>query len=235
MMQRLAPAVALFSLLITTIFAGEILYLIDEFGESSINPLVVTPKLPRGAPPQTSNFYSITSPCFSNERDISVTLEIGGRSSMISSMISNNKFFASSQDGYGYSLLQYDGEDHDCELDPSGAFNHTFSDITQEGKANSFYLVLQSDQETSVEIYVYSGLEYHFCVSKISIPASLSASPFFVKFDDFQQRGKGCDFSRVGALEILINLLPNSNMTISLVAAYNIDQSDLDQFISELG
>merc|ERR1712137_1397899 len=107
---------------------------------------------------------------------------------------------------------QWDGTDNDAaNLNPTGLGG---IDLTDTGLADEFHAIIETDIDTSYTFTVLSqdGGE---CSRTVEIPGDDTPQDYFLGFSTFTQ---GCDFSDVGAIEILVEAFDNVDSIIYLFA-----------------
>jgi len=204
--------------LFAAVFADQNVYDIDNFDIESATVVIVTPTGGVTSSITSSNF--VTGSMFSGERDLTLVVESGPQNQVFATSVLSDYEGSAPSQGNGYSFVQYDGTDGSSNINTSGAFSDSNNDFTS-GSAYAFHLVIQADQDTTVDIYVYSGgSTSDYCQTTLTIPGDQTTHDYFPTYTSFSKKGNGCDFTNVGALELLADLPSNVDITISTFATY---------------
>jgi len=194
------------------------IYVIDSFDVPSETLVVV---ITAGASFPINDQAFVQDPSiFSGERDHLLSVESGPSGMVFSSSVDAGEFASNApSQGSAFTLLQYDGVDGSMNLNPSGASNDPNNDFTSNN-ADAFHIRLNSDQSTTVEVYVYSGSANNFCSAVFSVTGNSQTDDYVVDFEDFETTGSGCDITAVGAIEVVGNLPPNVDLIVELFATF---------------
>merc|ERR1712137_744278 len=120
---------------------------------------------------------------------------------------------------------QWDGTDNDAaNLNPTGLGG---IDLTDTGLADEFHAIIDTDIDTSYTFTVLSqdGSE---CSRTVEIPGDDTPQDYFLGFSTFTQ---GCDFSDVGAIEILVEAFDNVDSIIYLFAVSGEDDPSPEECV----
>jgi hypothetical protein len=192
--------------------------MIDDFSVDSPTLVIVIPTNPT-FPIYTSNFVT-SSTILGNERDMNLSAIGGSTSLVLTATVSQNRFScANPNNAAGSSLLQYDGTDSSIGLNPSGLFGSPNNDFTY-GNAFAFRTFIQADIATHITITVYSGSAANYCNYQVSVPGDGMNHEYIINFSSFSYHGGGCDFTNVGAVEVLVQMNQNVDVIIQFISTY---------------
>jgi len=188
--------------------------IVDDYS-SGTNSIVITI-------PENPNFPIVDSDIFTDtsasnllggERDLELTVENGPSNRILVSQVNGGEWnTATPNSASGFAVMQWDGTDNDAaNLDATGLGG---IDITETGLGNEFHAIIETDINTSYTFTVLSqdGGE---CSRTVEIPGDDTPQDYFLGFSTFTQ---GCDFSDVGAIEILVEAFDNVDSIIYLFA-----------------
>ena len=145
------------------------------------------------------------------ERDLSLTAESGNANLVLTTGVTGGLWSVSTPNSArGFALMQYDGLDASLGLRENGLGEVNLV----VNSADAFHLRIQSDIVTEYTFTVYSpgGASSSFA---LSIPGDDTTNEYFVEFDSFTGNA---DFSRVGAMEILIEAFDNVDTFVEFFA-----------------
>jgi len=195
------------------------IFVIDSFDVTS-NTLVVVVPVSGASFPLTSTSFLTTNSVFSGERDHLLSVENSPGNVAFSSSVSGGEYTSSAPSaGSAFTLVQYDGIDGSINLDAGGALGDPNGDFTS-GKAFAIHVRLQSDQPTTVQVFIYSGSASDFCSTSFQVPGNSQVADYVANYVDFDSTGAGCDFTNVGAVEVSTDLPANVDITVQLFATY---------------
>jgi len=192
---------------------------IDSFIATTATLVIVVPQNPSF--PLTLTRSTSSSDIFGGERDLRLVAQSGTTSLVLSTGVDAGQYFASTPEGAsGSALIQYDGPDNSIGLKPGGLFGQVFTnDLTREG-VFAFHLVIGSDIATTLLLKVYSGSGSDYCSRIIPVPGDDQNHDYYINFSEFTVAGAGCDFTNVGAIELLTNMFTDVDVIITLFATY---------------
>ena len=189
--------------------------LIDDFSDGSdIIVIVLSSQLP--AP--TSDFSIYTSSLGSTfilggERDLQLTVVSGSVGRVIATAVYNGQWEISSPTGASTQfLIQYDSFDNSMNLNRNGLGP---IDLTSNGLGKGFKISGETDIPTTMSIFVYSPSG--ICSFTFSMVQGSVEQDYFILFSQFSE---GCDFTNVGAIELLVDGTPNMDLSIDQVLVY---------------
>merc|ERR1712137_878833 len=169
---------------------------IDDF--TTVTPQIIIQTALDSQYPIVQTRSTVASDVLGGERDLRLTVFSGTDNLVLSSGVSNGLFQCATPAGArGQSTVQYDGTDGSINLNPSGLGGVNF----RNNGGNSLRVSVTSDLATRVDFIVYSG----------------SAVDTVILFSQFSN---GCDFSSVGAIEIVALMEPNVDVQVSLFSVY---------------
>jgi len=208
------------SLIGLALSANVVIYTIDSFEAASDTAVVQS----AGAPPtETASTFVTSSSIFGGERDIEIVVENSVKGHIFTAGVSDGQFLVSAGPGstdVAYGFAQYDGTDGSTNLVTNGAINDPNSDFTANG-AFALVLNIESDLATTAEIYVYSGQTANdFCTVTVSVPKGSVPTNVVANYTAFTKSGAGCDFTNVGAVELLINTASNIDAFVDLFGTF---------------
>jgi len=193
--------------------------IVDDYS-SGTNSIVITI-------PENPNFPIVDSDIFTDtsasnllggERDLELTVENGPSNRILVSQVNGGEWnTATPNSASGFAVMQWDGTDNDAaNLNPTGLGG---IDLTDTGLADEFHAIIETDIDTSYTFTVLSqdGSE---CSRTVEIPGDDTPQDYFLGFSTFTQ---GCDFSDVGAIEILVEAFDNVDSIIYLFAVSGED------------
>lgn len=190
---------------------------IDPFTVNTPSVVIVLPSSPTF--PTCQNAHTQDASIIGGERGIEMCATEGSANAVLTAGTAAGSFSCSAPgNAGGVATLQYDGQDGDIALDPSGLFSDPENDWTV---ASAFGLrtLVRSDFATTAELRVYSGSSSDYCTATISIPQGSSASTnVLVEYPEFSDVGSGCDFSNIGAFEVIVDVGPDVDVVISQIA-----------------
>jgi len=181
----------------------EVKFIIDSFDDTSPTLIVVTDAGGVPANGQSNENFVTGSTIFGGERDLQLEALTGVENLVLSSVITDSTFSASTPNGAtGQTLLQLDGVDGTIILNPSGTFGSANSNFLQNG-GDTLHFVAQTDQTTTIDIRIYSGSANSVCTASLTVQGGDQQREFTVPFSSFSS---GCDFTRVGAFEFEVTM-----------------------------
>jgi len=194
---------------------NEVKYVIDTFQTQTDTMIIVIPSggvEPGGTPIIQDSFVTGTG-IMGSERDVRLTVSSGEGNLVLSTGVSQGQYSAATpNEARGTSLLQLDGVDSTLTLNPSGLFGHPNNDFTSQG-AFAFRVLIESDIPGDVVFRVYSG-QNATCSVSVPVPGDDRLNEYIVPYSSFTRTGNGCDFSRVGAVEIFIVMIDNIDVIV---------------------
>lgn len=183
---------------------------IDDFIIETPAIVILIPSNPSF--PITEQRSTLDSDIVGGERDLQLTVLSGNSNLILSSGVAGGDFTCSTPNGAaGESLLQWDGTDGDIARQANGLNNF---DLTQQN-AESFRVLIESDQPTTIQFRVYTGAA--MCSRNVQIPGDDTTNEYILDFDDFSG---SCDFSNAGAVEIFVNMGSNVDLLVEFLATY---------------
>jgi len=193
-----------------SVFGAEtVIFTIDDFLIESAAIFIVT----NGTNPQRVENFVDDGSILGGERDLQLT-SLTGSNQVISASVAGGTFNSAAPKGStGFSLLQYDGNDGYSTLDPTGLDDFDFT----ASSAFAFRTNITADLPTNVIFRVYSGSASNFCSFTIPIPGNGIPAIYTLNYASFVPTGSGCDFTSVGALEIVAELEENVDIVIDNV------------------
>ena len=116
----------------------------------------------------------------------------------------------------GNATVQYDGADGDATtLDPTGLGGVSLS--ASDTNAGLLLSTQGDSPGATAEIQVYSDAT-NYSTTTITIPDQTAVEELFVPFSAFTTGGgTGADFTSVGAIEMLVNGVPNLDCTVTVL------------------
>jgi len=185
---------------------------IDTFDAVTPTILIVVPNNPSF--PMASEQTTIVGSSdgvIGNERNLLLTVLSGESNDVLSTGVSNSDFSCTTpQDATGVTLLQYDGSDSSSALNPNGLRQVSgLSTNLRDGDAFAFHARMESDHPTNVIFRVYSGSSTNYCEAIQPLPGDDVVHDYFVNYNEFNDIGSGCDFSNVGAIEVVVEVRRN--------------------------
>jgi len=189
--------------------------LIDDF---SIGVRTIVIEIPDNADFPITDTAIYTDPSsapptlLGGERDLQLTAEEGPAGRILTSGVSAGEWnVAAPNSARGFAVMQWDGKDNSLTLDNNGLGG---LDFTDGGLADRFRAVIETDIDTIYSFTVRSpnGGE---CNNDVSIPGTQSSAEYFIDFSAFSGN---CDFTSVGAVEILLEAFDNVDSVFELFA-----------------
>jgi hypothetical protein len=178
---------------------------IDSFATQTANLVIIIPANPSFPLIATRSVNG--DGIFGGERDTRLIANSGNANTVLTLGVDGRQFFCSTPEvASGSALIQYDGFDGSPSLVPAGLFGTEFTNDFTRNNAFAFHLTIESDIPTTVQLKVYSGSATDSCTSVIPIPGDDLAHDYYVNFNEFTLQGAGCDFTNVGAIELLVNV-----------------------------
>jgi len=185
--------------------------IIDDF--TTVTPQIIVQTEANSQYPIVQTRSTTASDILGGERDLRLTVLSGSDNLVLSSGVSNGLFQCATPAGArGRSTLQFDGVDGSINLNPSGLGGLNF----RNNGGNSFRVSVTSDLATRVDFLVYSGSTSAVCVYNLTLVAGSTVDTVIL----FSQFSSGCDFSSVGAIEIVAQMEPNVDVQVSLFSVY---------------
>merc|ERR1712063_65269 len=194
---------------VLAVSAQETKLIIDDFAQLT-PPLIITLS-DSNAAPQSLFTATETSGALGGERDLNLLVTSGSNGLTTIASISGNAWnVATAEENVGNSFLQYDGLDDSPALQSSGLGG---IDLTNDNGV-AFRLLLESDFDT---FYVITVVDMNGDVSEaiVDVVGDDTTQEYVVDFDDFNG---SADFSNVGAIQILVELLEDVDAILSLFA-----------------
>merc|ERR1712054_214625 len=186
---------ALLCLLALTAFAqeaeNEVKFVIDAFQTQTDTIVIIIPAggIAPGEPTIQGEVYVTGPDIMGGERDVRLTVGSGDGNLVLSTGVSLGQYTAATpNEARGNSLLQLDGSDQSMTLNPRGLFGHPANDFTAQG-AFAFRVLIESD-----------------------LPGNDRLNEYILRYDEFDTNA--CDFTNIGALEILIVMDDNIDVLI---------------------
>jgi hypothetical protein len=105
--------------------------------------------------------------------------------------------------------VTWDGQDGSPAVNPSGLGGVNFG-----GPDSAVVFSYQCDTDTSVTIEVYSGSLDDYCVFESGLAPSIDFVLQSASLSSFTGVGAGCDFSNVGAVNIVFPLISNVDVAV---------------------
>merc|ERR1712110_222823 len=173
--------------------------IIDEFTTVTRQIIITT---------EDNTVYPVTQTAFATATDGSI---IGNERDLQLVVVSGQSNLLMTADGaQGYSTVQWDGADASFNLQANGLGALNFrADSNFAFRARIF-----SDLSTIVSFRVYSGSGSALCSRNLTLPGGESTNEFELEFSSFTS---GCDFSRVGAIEMIVQQRPQPvDVTVEL-------------------
>merc|ERR1712137_1062557 len=184
---------------------------IDDF--TTVTPQIIIQTALDSQYPIVQTRSTVASDVLGGERDLRLTVFSGTDNLVLSSGVSNGLFQCATPAGArGQSTVQYDGADGSINLSPSGLGGVNL----RNNGGNSFRVSVTSDLATRVDFVVYSGSANARCVFNLTLVAGSTVDTVL----QFSQFSSGCDFSSVGAIEIIALMEPNVDVQVSLFSVY---------------
>merc|ERR1712185_32965 len=184
---------------------------IDDF--TTVTPQIIIQTALDSQYPIVQTRSTVASDVLGGERDLRLTVFSGTDNLVLSSGVSNGLFQCATPAGArGQSTVQYDGADGSINLSPSGLGGVNL----RNNGGNSFRVSVTSDLATRVDFVVYSGSANARCVFNLTLVAGSTVDTVLL----FSQFSSGCDFSSVGAIEIIALMEPNVDVQVSLFSVY---------------
>merc|ERR1712137_722426 len=184
---------------------------IDDF--TTVTPQIIIQTALDSQYPIVQTRSTVASDVLGGERDLRLTVFSGTDNLVLSSGVSNGLFQCATPAGArGQSTVQYDGADGSINLNPSGLGGVNL----RNNGGNSFRVSVTSDLATRVDFVVYSGSANARCVFNLTLVAGSTVDTVLL----FSQFSSGCDFSSVGAIEIIALMEPNVDVQVSLFSVY---------------
>merc|ERR1712184_224009 len=184
---------------------------IDDF--TTVTPQIIIQTALDSQYPIVQTRSTVASDVLGGERDLRLTVFSGTDNLVLSSGVSNGLFQCATPAGArGQSTVQYDGTDGSINLSPSGLGGVNL----RNNGGNSFRVSVTSDLATRVDFVVYSGSANARCVFNLTLVAGSTVDTVLL----FSQFSSGCDFSSVGAIEIIALMEPNVDVQVSLFSVY---------------
>ena len=191
-------------------------FVIDGFKPNTGTALITVPAggVPAGGMEAFKAGYGY--PLEGGERDMQLYVyQALGEDLYIFSQVFDGVFtYSSNGIANGIAILQYDGSDASPTLQPNGlgALNFT----SNYGYAFQFGVL--SSTQTLISLYVYSGTVSDYCVTTILTPEN-RYHEYTIAFSGFYKAGAGCDFSSVGAVELVLSI---DNAMTATVYFFNV-------------
>merc|ERR1712063_40341 len=184
---------------------------IDDF--TTVTPQIIIQTALDSQYPIVQTRSTVASDVLGGERDLRLTVFSGTDNLVLSSGVSNGLFQCATPAGArGQSTVQYDGTDGSINLNPSGLGGVNL----RNNGGNSFRVSVTSDLATRVDFVVYSGSANARCVFNLTLVAGSTVDTVL----QFSQFSSGCDFSSVGAIEIIALMEANVDVQVSLFSVY---------------
>merc|ERR1712232_160284 len=184
---------------------------IDDF--TTVTPQILIQTEASSNYPIVGTRSTTASDILGGERDLRLTVLTGEDNLVLSSGVASGAFQCATPAGAsGRSTLQWDGVDGSINLNPSGLGALNF----RANGGNSFRVSVTTDIATRVDFIVYSGSASATCVFNLSLAAGTTVDTVLL----FSQFSNGCDFSRVGALEIVAQMGPNVDVLVNIFSVY---------------
>ena len=138
------------------------------------------------------------------ERDLELTVETATGAAPVSASVGDGTWAISTPNSASGTVnLQFDGKDASTELAVGGLGS---VDFTLGGSSQAFNISLETDIATEYNFFIYSP-NGNRCDYQVSIPDGEGITRnFYLPFADF---GGNCDFTNVGAAEILVEAFNN--------------------------
>jgi hypothetical protein len=198
-----------------------VLYTIDSFEAPTPETALVQSQ---GAPPtETDIQFTVDGSIFGGERDCEIVVEKSAKSHVFTASVSGGQFLVSAGPGttdVAYGVASYDGVDNSAALVTNGTFNDPNNDFTANG-AFAIVVNVESDLNTTAEIYIYSGQTVNdYCSIVVAIPKGSVTTSVVANYTAFVKNGAGCDFTNVGAVELVINTASNIDALIDLFGTF---------------
>merc|ERR1712137_1540184 len=184
---------------------------IDDF--TTVTPQIIIQTALDSQYPIVQTRSTVAPDVLGGERDLRSTVFSGTDNLVLSSGVSNGLFQCATPAGArGQSTVQYDGTDGSINLNPSGLGGVNL----RNNGGNSFRVSVTSDLATRVDFVVYSGSANARCVFNLTLVAGSTVDTVL----QFSQFSSGCDFSSVGAIEIIALMEANVDVQVSLFSVY---------------
>merc|ERR1712193_52883 len=193
---------------------NEVKFVIDAFQTQTGTIIIIIPAggIAPGQPTISDERYVTGADIMGGERDVRLTVGSGDGNLVLSTGASNGQYTAATpNEARGNSLLQLDGSDQSMTLNPRGLFGHPANDFTAQG-AFAFRVLIESDLPGNVIFRVFSGSLNNFCQETVAVPGDDRLNEYILRYDEFDTNA--CDFSNIGALEILIVMDDNIDVLI---------------------
>merc|ERR1712110_1273887 len=182
---------------------------IDDF--TTVTPQIIIQTALDSQYPIVQTRSTVASDVLGGERDLRLTVFSGTDNLVLSSGVSNGLFQCATPAGArGQSTVQYDGADGSISLSGLGGVN------LRNNGGNSFRVSVTSDLATRVDFVVYSGSANARCVFNLTLVAGSTVDTVLQS----SQFSSGCDFSSVGAIEIIALMEANVDVQVSLFSVY---------------
>jgi len=188
-------------------------YVIDNFYSSS-NTISVSNG---NTFPYSNSIFTLSDPSniIGGERDLSLYVSTADYPINIDTGVNNTSFFLSSPSTSStITRLQYDGKDSSMLLNPSG-----LGGIDLRSYGDSFQFSIEAEinplyyQGSKIYINVYSGSNSSYC-SSFYIVDGLYDEIITMPFLYFTFYHGGCNFSNVGAIELVFQMTDNTQIVI---------------------
>merc|ERR1712110_693181 len=173
---------------------------IDDF--TTVTPQIIIQTALDSQYPIVQTRSTVASDVLGGERDLRLTVFSGTDNLVLSSGVSNGLFQCATPAG----------ADGSINLSPSGLGGVNL----RNNGGNSFRVSVTSDLATRVDFVVYSGSANARCVFNLTLVAGSTVDTVLL----FSQFSSGCDFSSVGAIEIIALMEPNVDVQVSLFSVY---------------
>jgi hypothetical protein len=185
--------------------------IIDEFTTITRQIIITTEDNTVYPVTQTAFATSTDGSIIGNERDLQLVVVSGNSNLLMTAGVANGNFQCATPDGaQGYSTVQWDGADASFNLQANGLNARDFT----AGGNTYFRTRIFSDLTTIVTFRVYSGSSSAVCSRNITLPGGESTNEYQLPFTSFTS---GCDFTRVGALEMIVQQRPQPvDVTVEL-------------------
>ena len=143
------------------------------------------------------------------ERDLTIVCEQGADNLVLTTGVTQGQWsVATPNSASGYALMQYDGIDGSIQLRSTGLGG---VDMTA-GSADGIRALIQTDIDTEYTFTVY-GMNGEVSSIQQDIPGTDTTSEYILPFSSFTGN---TDFTRVGAVEILIEAFDNVDTFVSV-------------------
>ena len=178
---------------------GSDIWYIDDYSTFTSPVNITTPKGGVGPLHQLYNSAAtVGAGIIGSERDVEILLYAAEENETASTFVSEAGYVSVlPRESSGYALAQYDGNDGSITLHPTGLGG---IDLTSNG-AYAIRIFVESASFTMTSVTFYSfGTADRICYYSLNLKGTRKPTPYILEFKHFKGE---CDFTRVGAIEIM--------------------------------